>query len=339
MPNVVGLDATVDTYTEREGPNRRILALQQFFFSCPNLKSFSLNMSGGYGGCVIRIPQYEQIRNFRFTGDESFPPLESLRIDGYHFPEVEWKHWQQKMQWSKLRSVNLGPQFSASFLELAAGYAESLRHLKVDMYHYHGRDPRQGCLALENFLRTFTSLESLTVRGCHLSSVSPIANHPRLKRLCLRSVEPASSIHQRPTYSMDYLSELDESLPHLETLELDLHRDGEWPQAFLEVFVDGSKRLRSLTIRLDIGLTDTCTPQIPVRYPLKEPNVTGSSARKVGKWVFKYRWPSDLRVLVLETGEHLRQFPQWEPQYREFEREQSKTTTSTGRRLKGRCRE
>ncbi|KAI0809879.1 hypothetical protein GGR55DRAFT_689124 [Xylaria sp. FL0064] len=325
MLNVVSLQASVDTYDEHKGPNRRILALQKFLFACPNLKSFSLSMTGGYGGCVIEIPQYEQIRGFRFTGSEIFPPLESLSINGYYFQDGEWPHWRSKLQWSKLRTVNLGPQFSARFLELATGYTQSLQHLKVEIYS--NEDPRHSCLPLENFLRTFTALESLTIRGYHLSSVTPIANHPRLKHLCLHSIEPVGSTpHQRPTLSPVDLTVLDQSLPHLETLELDVQRAGEWPIDFLSTLADGFLNLFSLTLHLEIGLTHPCGPPIPVRYELKTPILNENSAHEVGRIFFNERsTPSRLRELVLKTGESLRRFPQWEPHYRRFEREQSKT--------------
>jgi hypothetical protein len=225
LKNVVVLAANVSPFYEDKGPNQNILGIQKLLFACPNLKSFSLDIIGGYGGCVRRMPRFERVYSFRFSGDETFPPLEELSLSGYRLSEAEWEHWQKRLQWSKLRSLTLGPRYMAGFLKLAAGYAKSLRNLEVQVYD--DADQKTDCPPLEHFLRTFTSLESLTVKGYHLP-IGPITNHPGLRHLCLHSFEPVSGEIMRPTFGVEQLQELDKSCAHLETLELDLYRDGEW---------------------------------------------------------------------------------------------------------------
>ncbi|KAJ2990608.1 hypothetical protein NUW58_g2862 [Xylaria curta] len=310
LQNVVALTAHINPSDESDGPNRRILGIQKLLFACPNLKSFSVARTGGYGGC--------------FSGDETFPPLEELSLNGHSINKAEWVHWQKKVQWSKLRSLSLGPRYTASFLELAADYAKSLRELKVRVYT--DADRKTSCPQLEHFLTTFTSLESLTVKGYYLPP-GPIGNHPGLKDLCLHSFEPTGGKTRRQTLSVEQLQELDKCCAHLETLELDLYRDGEWPEHILKALAAGFKNLRRLTLHLELGISSvkgfrTADPETCISI---EPVLTKDSAQEVGQRFFKWRASSNLNVLVLKTGEPLRRFPQWAPAYTVFEKRNTNT--------------
>ncbi|KAI0188000.1 hypothetical protein EV127DRAFT_368631 [Xylaria flabelliformis] len=323
LENVVALTARVNPFTESEGPNRRILGIQKLLFACPNLKSFSLEIVGGYGGCVRSVPRFQRVYSFEFSGDETFPPLEELSLSGYPFSgyrlgEAECENWQKKFQWSNLRSLTLGPRYTANFLNLAAGHAKSLRELKVQLYT--DADRETNCPPLEDFLKTFTSLESLTVKGYQLP-IDPIANHPGLKNLCLHSFEPEYGDNTRPTLSVEQLQELDRSCALLETLELDLYRDGEWPEDILKTLATGFKNLRRLALHLELGLKSVegmGTPD-PETCVLIEPILNKDSAREVGQQFFGWRSSSNLKTLALKTGEPLRRYPQWEPAYSVFE--------------------
>ncbi|KAI1755774.1 hypothetical protein F4782DRAFT_486940 [Xylaria castorea] len=324
LQNVVALAAKVDSFNESEGPNRRILGIQKLLFACPNLTLFSLEFVGGYGGCVVRIPHFEMIHSFRFSGDETFPPLEELLLSGYRLSEDEWEHWRKRFQWSKLRSLTLGPRYTARFLKLAAGYAKSLRDLDVQVYT--DADQKTTCPPLEYFLKTFTSLESLTVKGYHLP-LEPITNHTGLKHLCLHSFEPVRGDTLRPTLNVEQLQELDRSCAHLETLELDLYRDGEWPEHILKALATGFRNLRRLTLHLELGLKGVNGGLMP--YLEKciniQPILSQDSAKEVGQQFFEWRSSSELNTLVLKTEEPLRRYPQWEPPYSRFERRNGNT--------------
>ncbi|KAI0419852.1 hypothetical protein F5X98DRAFT_372471 [Xylaria grammica] len=324
LQNVVAIRALVDPFDESEGPNRHVLGIQKLMFACPNLKSFSFETSGGYGGCVIRLPWFEQIYSFQFSGDETFPPLEELSLSGYRPSEDEWEHWQRKFPWSTLRSLTLGPRYAADFLDLAVGYTTSLRNLTVEIYT--DEDRKSHCPQLTKFLRTFGSLESLTVKGYTLP-LEPIGQHPGLKHLCLHSFEPARGDIQRPTLGVEQLRELDKSCAHLETLELDLYRDGEWPEHILKTLATGFKNLRRLTLHLELGLRQlegqrTSSQEENMRI---KPILTEGSAREVGQQFFTWSSLSKVGVLVLKTGEPLRRYPQWEPSYCRFERRHAET--------------
>ncbi|KAI0445765.1 hypothetical protein F4803DRAFT_559852 [Xylaria telfairii] len=319
LPNVAVLAAQVNPTLDHDGPNRDVLGIQKLMFACPNLTSFSLKIVGGYGGCVRRPARFPRIRSFQFSGDEVFPPLEELSLSGYKRTEDEEWHWQERFQWSKLRSLTLGPLYTVDFLDVAAGYAESLRDLEVKVYD--DAAGRLNCPPLKSFLKTFTSLESLTVRGYHLP-VGTIGNHPDLKNLCLHAFEPVRGDSQRPTLSVEQLKELDKRCPRLETLELDLYRDGKWPEEFLKALATGFGNLRRLTLHLELGIRTVRGFIGPEKEKTVyiQPILNEDSAKDVGGQFFKWRSSSKLSVLVLKTGETLRRYPQWEPPYSSFER-------------------
>ncbi|KAI8943930.1 hypothetical protein F4801DRAFT_323256 [Xylaria longipes] len=324
LQNVVVLAAKVNPFDERNGLNQDILGIQKLLFACPNLTSFSIETVGGYGGCVVTMHRFRIVHSFQFSGDENFPPLEELSLSGYRLSEAEWEHWQKKFPWSKLRSLTLGPRYTADFLKLAAGYAKSLRNLTVQVYT--DADRKIDCPPLKRFLGTFTSLESLTVKGYHLP-VGSIGNHPGLKHLCLHSFEPIREDITRPTLGVEQLQELDKNCAHLETLELDLYRDGEWPEHILKILAMGFRNLRRLTLHLELGIKGVSglrTPD-PENCIYIEPILKEDSAKEVGQQFFKWRSSSKLSTLVLKTGEPLRRYPQWEPAFSVFERRNGNT--------------
>ncbi|KAK0625013.1 hypothetical protein B0T17DRAFT_617160 [Bombardia bombarda] len=165
MPCVSVICARVNPYHDtEEKANRTIPAIQELVFSCPNLKSLALCVVGNYGGCMRPPVYHPQVYSFRLVGDETFPPLESLSLDGYRMgsdyraPE-EWPHWRDRLDWSRLRALGLGPQpMHANILEYVAGYATALRSLTVQTYAEEGEDLYPQ---LEAFLLSFGSLEEL----------------------------------------------------------------------------------------------------------------------------------------------------------------------------------
>ncbi|KAI1423349.1 hypothetical protein F5Y12DRAFT_757987 [Xylaria sp. FL1777] len=319
LQNVVALGAVVNPFRASKGPNLDILDIQKLLFACPNLTSFSLGVTGNYGGCVRSRPHAGTVYSFEFSGDETFPPLEELSLSGYRLDEDEWEYWQEKYPWSKLRALTLGPRYQANFLNLAAGYIKSLRNLTVQVYT--DADLKIKCSPLKNFLWTFTSLESLIVKGYYLTP-GPIGNHPGLKHLCLHSFEPMKEGITRLTLDVEQLQELDKNCPYLETLEIDLNRDGEWPEDLLKALAAGFRNLRRLTLHLELGLKSV-NPGVGtdvLKCIYMEPALNENSAREVGQRFFKWRSSSKLNVLVLKTGEPLRRYPQWEPFHSTYER-------------------
>ncbi|KAI1812047.1 hypothetical protein GGS20DRAFT_592077 [Poronia punctata] len=325
MPNVVALEVSVNPwYTPRrsQGPPKDLMrSLQQFFFACPNLNFFSFKLIGGYGGCMPQIHRRAVIRSFRFSGNEKFPPLGKLELSGYQPREDEWHHWQQRFQWSKLESLSLGPRSSSEFLKLATGYARP-RDLVVQQHtdEYCGINKA----VWEEYLMSFSTLESLTVRGYGLSP-GLIGNHPGLKHLCLHAFEPFRAEDTRPTFGVEQLRELDRLCADIETLELDLHRHGEWPIDIIETLATGFKNLRRLTLHLEVGIKTEYSDR-----ELIQPQLNEASAREIGEQFFNLRSSSsspssNLSVFALKTGEPLRRFPQREPLFGRIERENTIT--------------
>ncbi|KAI1304808.1 hypothetical protein F5Y03DRAFT_168858 [Xylaria venustula] len=319
LQNIATLTAQCSPRDESRGQNRDILGVQKLLFFCPNLTSFSLKVRRNYGGCVISIPLYKNLYTFQLSGDETFPPLEKLSLDGYLPDKGEWEYWHNDFQWSKLRSLTLGPQRSSDFLNIAAGYATSLQELTIQIYSEGGRN--HDCAPLEEFLNTFTSLETLTVKGYYVP-LRLVQHHSGLKHLCLHLFEPVYMDTPRPAFSVEQLQELDKSCPDLETLEIDLYRDGEWPEDFIKALATGFENLRYLTLHLELGLKNMETRNLKASDPIKpiEPILTEDSAKEVGQRFFEWRPLSKLNVLLLKTGEPLRRYPQWEPNHSKFER-------------------
>ncbi|KAJ8128293.1 hypothetical protein O1611_g5343 [Lasiodiplodia mahajangana] len=278
--NIVTLAAQVNPFVAKNEPNRNILGAQKLLFACPSLTTFHLNIVGGYGGCVVRLPRFESVYSFRFSGNETFPPLTRLGLSGYWLSADELEHWQQKFQWSKLKSLALGPRSTSDFLKLAEGYATSLQYLEVLVYT--DADRCIHCYPLRKFLKSFTSLETLIVKGYQMP-VGLVGNHPGLKRLCLHTFERVSG-ESRLTLSVEDLQELDKSCAHLETLELDLCRDGEWPEQILKTLATGFINVRRLTLHLEIGLRDADGREVgtpgPDEYVRIEPILNEDSARE-----------------------------------------------------------
>lgn len=212
----------MNPYSETDDrPKWHMAALQKVFFACPNLTSFALYVYGNYGGCVRRSPRHPLIHTFQLNGEEKFPPLVSLSLDGYQMQSSQWVHWRDKLDWHILTSLSLGPTLNPGMLEVLTGVATHLRALKVETWAREGRD---DCPELEDFLRSFDTLEQLTVRG-HFASKRALCNHAGLRRLCLHSVELPRDGARRPVLDVAGLKELDAKCPDLETLEIDIYRD------------------------------------------------------------------------------------------------------------------
>ncbi|KAL2015122.1 hypothetical protein VTK56DRAFT_6296 [Thermocarpiscus australiensis] len=326
MPSVTTIRAVVNPYyvmPDSDQPNRRMLELQNLFFACPNLKSFSVSVYGNWGGCVIRtiplhIPRYYW---FKFTGHETFPSkLESLSLDGYRMVPDEWIHWREKLNWSNLTSLSLGPQRSTELLELFRGHTTAVRSLTVETWAGEGDDHYPQ---LEEFLLSFGSLEQLTVRG-HFVSNRALGHHPRLKRLCLHAIEVQRGGAPRPTLSVDDLRELDANCPDLEVLEIDIDRDSSgWPQEIIKILASGFPNLQHLALHLEVGIDfdKGWNRQLSIDERILLPMLDADLARAFAQPFFAWRQPgSKLKMLTLRTGEKLRRFPQWPPAYQDDER-------------------
>lgn len=217
---ISSLDTAVDPHTDRNGPNTRMLAMQWLFFNCPNLRSFKLSVFDDYGGCVMNAPSYPIIETFQLTGEEQFPPLQELTLDGYYMNDEECVHWQNRFQWDNLSSLTVGPRASSRLLGYFAGYATSLASLKVSAYPDEVQENRK---ALEKLLTSFNSLATLELKG-YICSVKAIGYHKSLSTLFLHEDEPADEGSMRRVLTVEELVYLDTQCPNLTSLTVDIRR-------------------------------------------------------------------------------------------------------------------
>src|SRR5436190_18445619 len=124
---LTSLDASVRLVkSHRTGTKAPILEIQKFFFQSPNLRSFSLATLNAHGGQLQRsVPAYVTT-NFQLSGQEKFPPLEQLRLDGYFMRAPEWVLWRDRMDWRKLTSLTLERQAIANLSHMQ-GVVQNLK--------------------------------------------------------------------------------------------------------------------------------------------------------------------------------------------------------------------
>ncbi|PWY80844.1 hypothetical protein BO94DRAFT_496394 [Aspergillus sclerotioniger CBS 115572] len=313
LPCVSTLSANVNPYIKPKDPTRRLLTIQQLFFNCPNLRSFSLEVSGIYGGCVILAPRHDRVTSFQLTGEETFPPLQHLSFDGYCIGDQEWEYWRDGVQWERLSSLAVGPDTTTGVLGRLAGYATRLTTLKVSAW---AGDSFPDMAGLDELLLSFNSLETLELKG-HRCSIEAIANHRNLSTLCLHEDELAHSQAQRRAPTAQELEHLDLHCPNLKSLKVCVNRgENQWPDYILHHLAKGFKNLRDLSIHFELGLAD-------IKNPIK-PTINYKSVQALGDNFFEQRKQSGIEVsqlftLTLWTGKYFRRYPQWQPSFSKFE--------------------
>ncbi|KAK0616919.1 hypothetical protein B0T14DRAFT_254460 [Immersiella caudata] len=331
LPCVATIRARVNPYTDKpEKANTRMTDLQKLFLSCTNLRSFALTVSGNYGGCMRPHIHHTVTENFQFDGGKvTFPPLESLSLNGYHpaEDEGEWPYWRDGMQWGRLKSLSLGPhpighgESGTSLLQHFQGLATSLRSLTVVCWASEGSEKPA---VLRRFLESFDTLVEITVKR-HFVPARSLITHKKLRKLILHCIEvERPEGESRPTLDVDDLVLLDNSCTELEELEIDISRDtsGQWPKPILETLAASFPNLRRLTLHCEVGIDFSGgfygAPERP-EGPLL-PILDETVVRTFAEPFFALRGPSKLENLTLKTGENLRRFPQWPPTYSYQER-------------------
>ncbi|KAL2838198.1 hypothetical protein BJX68DRAFT_272691 [Aspergillus pseudodeflectus] len=297
LPCVTSLQVSVSPFDQRNAENQYVLAAQRLIFNCPNLRSLSLTLWWQYGGCVISAPRYPITTSFQFTGNEVFPPIESLALDGYgnRMSEGEWTHWRDRFNWSKLSSLTLGPQDASGILDRVGGYATALTSLEVSAYVDERTQNRAG---LEALLQAFGSLKTLKLDG-YICSVKAIAQHKDLEELWLHEDESAAAGRERMVLTVVDLEYLDNECPRLKTLKVDIKRgDDKLPTDVLSKLATGFKNLQSLSLHFELGLPDT-------KHPIT-PTINYTSVRSIAQSFFAERKQAALNTdtftLTLWTG-------------------------------------
>ncbi|RDW64392.1 uncharacterized protein DSM5745_09803 [Aspergillus mulundensis] len=325
LSRVVGLDISVDPFYEERpfmlghGPNERILTVQKLSFSCPSLRTFTLSLFGNYGGCVEIVPWFPLIDSFRLTGTEVFPPLEELALNGYNMRKNEWPYWRDGLDWSRLKALTLGPQDSFGLLGRLAGYATSLKVLRV--YCYEDEAEYKDRKGLSRFLRSFGTLRTLELRG-YICAIGAIAHHRNLLSLCLHEDESsrAGYRNRRRVLTVEELDLLDKQCPDLRVLEVGIRRKDELPLGILTKLATSFKNLHCLSLHFELGILD--------REPIM-PTLSLATARSIGQMMFDLRRQCGFMnttssnpypfKLTLWTGRAYRRYPQMPPRFDSWE--------------------
>jgi hypothetical protein len=239
-------------------PNRQgdLRLVWQILTTCPNIRELDLTL--GWFGCKSAAGQPWAF-DFSSNPDARFAPLEVLKLNGYRLEstsnlewveEPEWdteeweeyvekyrsakprrnpsvpeepkkiniEQWLEAMDWSKIHTLHLN-NASPKVLRLLSGRVlPSLKHLLLT-----GGQSKDIAIAHEEFLsNTILPLESITFQ--HESHMNPdrlmditTARHgTALKHLKLTGTW--SNLEER------HITRLYASSPHLETLDIDMHR-------------------------------------------------------------------------------------------------------------------
>ncbi|KAF5857533.1 hypothetical protein ETB97_005672 [Aspergillus alliaceus] len=322
MPCVHTLCTRIDGFSTSTGVDQQRLALREVFSACPNLYSLSISISFFWSGCVMpSILPSTEIVPLHLTESETIPPLRELTLSGYNIRENEWVHWRDRFPWSNLESLTLGPEESHDNLKLMAGHVHTLKSFAISAFDNHRLDK---CDELENFVASFNSLESLTVKGYFLP-VTAVASHPNLRHFCLHTIETPE--RERPTPKKGDIEYLDEHCQKLASLELDISREKHWPNDIVNTIATRFTHLRELSFHVGLGIRRMFGSQNDTfesrRNNLKpHPKLDHSASKDFARGFFASRGPSSkLQKLSLYTGESLRRFPQWQPEYADFEDE------------------
>ncbi|RAH63292.1 hypothetical protein BO85DRAFT_411125 [Aspergillus piperis CBS 112811] len=319
LPRVTTLSASVSPAIDGNRPDRQIPTLQRLFFKCPHLRSFSLTVMRPYGGCVIRIPRHRVIWRFQLTGEETFPPLEHLCLDGYRMDDQHWSFWRDGLQWDKLVSLAVGPQSCAGLFRCLVGFTRSLKILKVSVWAGEGDDEREELIEC---LSSFDSLETLVLKG-YMCPVEVISRHSNLSTLCLHEEESARKERPRQVLTAEELSQLDVNCPKLKSLQVGVKRENDqWPDDVFDRLATGFHNLRSLSMHFELGLSDIHNPITPL--------INYASVRSIGQNYFGLRKQAGIEVfesftLTVWTGKYFRRFPQRPLLYAGFEKKFSAT--------------
>lgn len=218
-PCVRVLRTILDATSMGTGFDQKRLALGELFNAYPNLESLSVFVNRFRGGCVIGGMPTAQIVPLMLSENGTFPPLHDLALSGYHIVNEECSLWKERLSWEKLRTLSLGPQNNKNFLTQVTGYIQGLTDFSITSYGQKTFTPPPE---LDSFLSSFHSLERLTAKGS-VPSLDAVAHHPKLKHLCLHAIEKPDQ--QRPMLDVKEIQSLDQRLPSLTSLEIDVNPD------------------------------------------------------------------------------------------------------------------
>ncbi|KAJ5091351.1 hypothetical protein NUU61_006221 [Penicillium alfredii] len=276
LSSVSTLHAEIDRCSVHEA---RCIGAGNLLFECPNLSTLSLSaLSYSQRTTRFFVPR----PNVFLIGNQSFPPIRDLTLNGWQIYDAELFLWRDRFPWTLLTSLSLGPEPTHQVLRIMAGYPRTLKQLKVEAYAGEGES---ACLALAEFLSPLSQVESLLsleLRN-YFCDMWPIVQHSKLVNLCVHNTEPWTPGEARRVLSVEDLVLLDEHCPNLETLDLDIDRpNDEWPWETIYTLATGFKNLRKLSLHVEVGIANLKTRLAPV--------FNYASAKEIGRDFYRDRW-------------------------------------------------
>ncbi|KAF9894131.1 hypothetical protein FE257_009104 [Aspergillus nanangensis] len=306
LPQVSSLHAEVDQGAGiNQSRNARILNLQNTFFACPKLRSFSLAVYGIKDDPTLRDLMFPSVSNFQLTGEEVFPAVQELSLSGYQMSALEWPHWRDGFAWSELSSLALGPDLDVCTFHRLIGHTRSLRHLTLLGDTDHDSIPQE---TVNRFLLSFNTLTHLTLED-HFCSAHALSNHPNLTSVSIHDSQDflAGTTHaslgwiHRTAFTAGDLSMLDLRCPNLEDLGIDIMpEDSHGTSKVLTTLASKFVSLRSLSLHLPLGIVHR-------DYSSGIPQLNRTSAYNLGGHFCAMRYPRSLRKLRLQIGDPFRQ--------------------------------
>ncbi|EOD48835.1 putative a-alpha x4 protein [Neofusicoccum parvum UCRNP2] len=238
---------------------------------CDDVRELSMAME--QGGCVIGSGIR---RSFDWQpGDTFSSALESLTLSGYDWDEQTQsglsaaQAWAPAMDWARLKRLDISRP-SESFLDAFQARLPGLESLTIrPTKHFWGDEltfcefDAEGAATRQryvDFIAAMPPLRELSIAGMgELLDLGPIlaAHGQTLRSLGIHEfeehcfVEGSNSTQPRPLLSTADMQKINGSAPHLESLTLDLYRNGALPYKELEL-LSTFPALRELTLNLDL---------------------------------------------------------------------------------------
>ncbi|OTA55473.1 hypothetical protein K449DRAFT_388145 [Hypoxylon sp. EC38] len=273
--NLVSISVNI-TYCSAEECRPWTKSLKRVLLSCPNLRKLELDLGLPRSGCMMYgLPS--EYCGFAFTTEERLPALEELELreypfgapplkdsphppypasympysQGYPLKVNERDYWAGSFDWSRLtRLTTHDAQFALKIMP----YLTSLKE-----FAFFWDIP-----AIKTFYEQVpSSLESINVPNIANIGLENLLRHGNsLKKLTIHQNESYQPTWRQMAIDAEALIAIRDNCPHIEELNLDISRDGEWPYEMLDILATFSS-LRSLKIWFELGVVDQNNPVQP----------------------------------------------------------------------------
>ncbi|KAH8894348.1 hypothetical protein GQ53DRAFT_745054 [Thozetella sp. PMI_491] len=218
--------------------------------------------------------------------------------------------WLDAMDFSQIHTLSLNPRsredISASVIKLLPPRLTNLRSLTIA-----GPTAHEFILGLPE-----NSLESLTWLGSkNTSDLEPVLERHGASLRHLVSYSDELWVYPRPMLSLEQLQQVTSNAPKLQSLVIDMSRNGTWPWEHFETIAASLLDLKNLTLYLD--LASECRHHWHFEYDIRarcregcdgvnqyqQPMLNSTTAAKVAEFLRDYNTGGALEQVVLRSGD------------------------------------